>query len=224
MTFEADLDAIRKRAREHMEEGPVTEDYRGDREQVIKVLNDVVATEIVCVLRYKRHQFTATGLYAQPVADEFAQHAAEEQAHMDMAAQRIVQLGGEPNLDPSRARRAQPHRLRPRHHPGGHGQGGPGGRADRDPDLHGDDPVDRRQRPTTRRVLETILEQEEEHADDLRDLLTEARPQHARADSAELIGGGSIDQSKFNTLCPVDLLTGTPSWSMMGIPSRWEEA
>jgi len=176
MTFEADLEAIRKRAREHMEEGPVTDDYRANREQVIKVLNDVVATEIVCVLRYKRHQFTATGLYAQPVAQEFAQHAAEEQAHMDMAALRIVQLGGDPNLDPSG--------LAERSH------------TDYVPgttlvDMVQEDLVAERiviqsymemirwlgdDDPTTRRVLESILEQEEEHADDLRDLLTELDP------------------------------------------------
>ena len=176
MSFETDLDAIRKRAREHMEEGPVTDDYRANREQVIKVLNDVVATEIVCVLRYKRHQFTATGLYAQPVAQEFAEHAAEEQAHMDMAAERIVQLGGEPNLDPS----GLPERAHTDYVPG-----------TTLVDMVKEDLVAERiviqsymemirwigdDDPTTRRVLESILEQEEEHADDLRDLLTELDP------------------------------------------------
>jgi bacterioferritin len=176
MTFEADLDAIRKRAREHMEEGPVTQDYQANRDQVIGVLNDVVATEIVCVLRYKRHQFTATGLYAQPVAAKFAEHAAEEQAHMDMAAQRIVQLGGEPNLDPSGLAERS------------HTDYAPGTTL---VEMVKEDLVAERiviqsymemirwlgdKDPTTRRVLETILEQEEEHADDLRDLLTELDP------------------------------------------------
>ena len=94
MTFQTDLAAIRERAREHMRDGPVTPDYGINKQDVINVLNDVVATEIVCVLRYKRHQFTAVGLYAQPVAAQFAEHAAEEQRHMEMAAERIVQLGG----------------------------------------------------------------------------------------------------------------------------------
>src|SRR5438093_4969351 len=101
MTFKADLEAIRRRAREHMLQGPVTDSYVADREQVISVLNDVVATEIVCVLRYKRHQFTATGMHAPAVAAEFDQHAADEERHLDMAAERIVQLGGEPDLDPA---------------------------------------------------------------------------------------------------------------------------
>src|SRR2546423_12224546 len=101
MSFKTDLEAIRERARKHMMQGPVTESYGADREQVIRVLNDVVATEIVCVLRYKRHQFTATGMHAPAVAQEFAEHAADEERHLDMAAERIVQLGGEPDLDPS---------------------------------------------------------------------------------------------------------------------------
>ncbi|HEY1332364.1 MAG TPA: ferritin-like domain-containing protein [Actinomycetota bacterium] len=176
MTFQTDLEAIRERARSHMLDGPVTQDYRANRDQVIDVLNDVVATEIVCVLRYKRHQFTAAGLFAQPVAEEFRQHAAEEQAHMEMAAQRIVQLGGEPDLDPS----GLPERSHTQYVPG-----------TTLVDMIKEDLVAERiviqtylemirwigdTDPTTRRVLEQILEQEEEHADELRDLLTQLDP------------------------------------------------
>src|SRR4029453_10037798 len=98
--FVADIEAIRQRARSHMELGAVTAGYKADREQVIKVLNEVLATELVCVLRYKRHYFMARGINAQPIAQEFLQHASEEQGHADEAAQRIVQLGGEPNFNP----------------------------------------------------------------------------------------------------------------------------
>ncbi len=96
--FELDVEGIRARARRNIDKGAVTEDYRADRETVIKLLNEALATEIVCVLRYKRHYFMATGLNAEPVAAEFAEHAAEEQGHADSLAERIVQLGGEPNM------------------------------------------------------------------------------------------------------------------------------
>src|SRR5919197_5856087 len=160
MGFQTDLELIRKR----------------DREHVIRVLNDVVATEIVCVLRYKRHQFTATGLHAPAVAEEFAQHAADEQQHMDMAAERIVQLGGEPNLDPS----GLPERSHTGYVPG-----------TTLADMVNEDLVAERiviqsyaeiirwlgnDDATTRRLLEEILEQEEEHADDLRSLPEELDP------------------------------------------------
>jgi bacterioferritin len=98
--FVSDISAIRKRARKHIEEGAVIEAYRAHRPTVIKLLNEALATEIVCVLRYKRHYFMATGLAAKSVADEFLQHANEEQGHADEVAARIVQLGGEPNLSP----------------------------------------------------------------------------------------------------------------------------
>src|SRR5439155_215026 len=98
--FVSDVAAIRRRARQHIEKGPVTGGYKADLPRVIEVLNEVLATEIVCVLRYKRHYFTADGINAQPVAQEFLQHANEEQQHADWVAQRIVQLGGSPNLNP----------------------------------------------------------------------------------------------------------------------------
>ena len=97
-SFTADIEAIRQRARQHIENGAVTEAYRGNRETVIKVLNEALATELVCVLRYKRHHYAATGIHAQAVADEFLEHAKEEQGHADMIAERITQLGGEPDL------------------------------------------------------------------------------------------------------------------------------
>lgn len=176
MSFQADLEAIRNRAREHMLEGAVTPDYRADRDQVLKVLNDVLATEIVCVLRYKRHQFTAKGLHALSVAQEFMEHAAEEQQHADMAAERIVQLGGEPNLNPSG--------LAERSH------------TDYVPgrtlvEMVQEDLVAERiviqsysemirwlgnDDPTTRRMIEQILAQEEEHAEDLSSLLETLPP------------------------------------------------
>ncbi|MGA7923005.1 MAG: ferritin-like domain-containing protein [Thermoplasmata archaeon] len=98
--FLTDIKEIRRRARDHMMEGAVTQGYKSDRTAVLKVLNDVLATEIVCVLRYKRHQFMAKGIHAESVANEFRQHAEEEQGHADMVAKRIVQLDGEPNFNP----------------------------------------------------------------------------------------------------------------------------
>src|SRR4030088_2027868 len=98
--FLTDVQELRRRARQHIEEGAVTDAYRGDRETVIKLLNEALATEIVCVLRYKRHYFMAQGINADPIAQEFLQHANEEQGHADQIANRIVQLGGAPNLNP----------------------------------------------------------------------------------------------------------------------------
>lgn len=98
--FLTDVQELRRRARQHIEEGAVTEGYRGNRETVIKLLNEALATEIVCVLRYKRHYFMAQGIHADPIAAEFLQHANEEQGHADEIAGRIVQLGGSPNFSP----------------------------------------------------------------------------------------------------------------------------
>jgi bacterioferritin len=98
--FLTDVKELRRRARKHIEGGAVTEGYRGDRETVIKLLNEALATEIVCVLRYKRHHFMAQGISAEPIAQEFLQHATEEQGHADQLAGRIIQLGGAPNFSP----------------------------------------------------------------------------------------------------------------------------
>jgi bacterioferritin len=99
--FLTDIQELRRRAREHMDQGAVTNGYKADRDTVIQILNDVVATEIVCVLRYKRHFYMANGIHAQSVAQEFLKHATEEQGHADLAAERIVQLGGAPDLNPA---------------------------------------------------------------------------------------------------------------------------
>jgi bacterioferritin len=98
--FLTDIKELRNRARKHIEEGAVTEGYRADREKVIQLLNEALATEIVCVLRYKRHYFMAQGIHADPIASEFLQHANEEQGHADQIAGRITQLGGAPNFSP----------------------------------------------------------------------------------------------------------------------------
>ena len=172
-SFVSDIAALRERARQHIEDGAVTASYGANRETVLKLLNEALATEIVCVLRYKRHQFTATGLYAQPVAQEFAEHAAEEQAHADSIAARIVQLGGEPNFNPeglttrSHAEYREGTTL---------------------VDMIREDLVAERiaiesyneiagwlgdNDKTTRRLMEEILAMEEEHADDLLSLLAD---------------------------------------------------
>src|SRR3954451_18996967 len=96
-----DVKTLRQRARAHLEDGAVTPGYAADRETVVKLLNDALATEIVCVLRYKRHYFMASGIHAESVAAEFLQHANEEQTHADQIGERIVQLGGEPDLNPA---------------------------------------------------------------------------------------------------------------------------
>ena len=98
--FLTDIKKVRENARKHMEKGSVTEGYKADREQVLKVLNDVLATEIVCVLRYKRHYYMAQGISSDSVKAEFLQHANEEQQHADWVAERITQLGGEPDFSP----------------------------------------------------------------------------------------------------------------------------
>src|SRR5262245_57571563 len=98
--FVSDISALRDRARQHIEEGAVTPSYGAHRQTVLKLLNEALATEIVCVLRYKRHYFMADGIHSESVKQEFLQHATEEQAHADAIAARIVQLGGEPNFDP----------------------------------------------------------------------------------------------------------------------------
>jgi bacterioferritin len=169
--FLTDVETLRKRAREHLELGPITDAYGADRERVIAVLNEVLATEIVCVLRYKRHYYTAQGINAAPVAAEFLQHATEEQQHADMVAERIVQLNGEPDFSPEG--------LATRSH----------SEYDASTELLAmvrEDLVAERvaiasyqeivrwlgnDDPTTRRVIETILAVEEEHADDLLNIL-----------------------------------------------------
>jgi bacterioferritin len=98
--FLTDVKTLRQRARQHIDDGAVTEGYDGDTETAVKVLNTALATEIICVLRYKRHYFMARGIHSGPVAAEFLEHAGDEQEHADRIAERIVQLGGEPDFAP----------------------------------------------------------------------------------------------------------------------------
>ncbi len=169
--FLTDVETLRKRAREHIDQGPITSSYGADRERVINVLNEALATEIVCVLRYKRHYFTATGIEAGPVAAEFLQHANEEMGHADQIAMRITQLQGEPNFDPAT--------LTSRSHSEYDASVGLA-------EMITEDLVAERvaiasysdiirwlgeNDPTTRRMLEGILAVEEEHATDLLSLL-----------------------------------------------------
>jgi len=97
----SDIQTLRQNARQHMDQGPLTTEYGADRERVVAVLNEALATELVCVLRYKRHHYMAEGINSAPVAAEFLQHAVEEQGHADSIAARIVQLQGEPDFNPA---------------------------------------------------------------------------------------------------------------------------
>jgi bacterioferritin len=170
-TFKADIDEIRRRAREHMDRGPVTEAYQADLEKVLSVLNEVLATEIVCTLRYKFHYYMAQGIHSQAVANEFLEHANEEQMHADMVAKRITELNGRPNFNPEGLATRS------------HAQYAEGARLE---DMIREDLVAERiavgtyseiirwlgnDDPTTRRLIEEILAKEEEHADDLAKLL-----------------------------------------------------
>jgi bacterioferritin len=171
--FLTDIKTLRARARQHIEQGAVTAGYRGDRETILRLLNEALATELVCVLRYKRHYYMASGIHADAVAAEFLQHATEEQGHADELANRIVQLGGAPNFSPegltsrSHAEYVEGETLR---------------------DMMKEDLIAERiaidsyreminyigqDDSTTRRMLEGILAVEEEHADDLQSLLAE---------------------------------------------------
>ena len=99
--FLSDIEELRRRARQNMAAGAVTSKYGRDITQALDILNKVLASEIVCVLRYKRHFYMAQGIHAEPIAQEFLQHANDEQLHVDQVALRITQLGGEPDFDPA---------------------------------------------------------------------------------------------------------------------------
>jgi hypothetical protein len=134
--FAIDLGHLRRNARAHIEEGPITEAYGADRDRVVAVLNEVLATELVCVLRYKRHYYMADGLESAPVAQEFLQHADEEQGHADRVAQRTAQLQGAPDFNPATlvvigAHSRQPPRCHARRFSAGGGEGGAGSHAAR---------------------------------------------------------------------------------------------
>jgi len=166
-----DVKTLRSRARKHIEQGAVTAGYGADRTEVLRMLNEALATEMVCVLRYRRHHFMARGIHSKGVAEEFLAHSNEEQGHADLLAARIVQLGGEPDFSPQ----------------------GLAGRSHAEyvagtdlPDMIREDLIAERiaidsyrefirhlgdKDPTTRRMLEGILAVEEQHADELADLL-----------------------------------------------------
>jgi bacterioferritin len=169
--FLTDIEEIRRRAREHIEKGAVTPDYKGDLKIVLCVLNEALATELVCVLRYKRHHYMAKGIHSQAVAEEFLQHANEEQGHADQIAERITQLDGVPNFNPeglitrSHSEYVEGNTLL---------------------DMIREDLVAERiaiesyseivrylgnNDPASKRMMEAILANEEEHADDMKTLL-----------------------------------------------------
>jgi bacterioferritin len=169
--FLTDIKEIRRRAREHLEEGAVTPDYEGDLNVTIKLLNDALATELVCVLRYSSHYIAAVGLQSESVKAEFQEHAREENEHAMLLAERINQLGGKANFNPDSlsARSAS--------------QFAEGANL---VDMIREDLIAERiavqtyqemiryfatHDPTTRRLLEEILAKEEEHANDMHDLL-----------------------------------------------------
>jgi bacterioferritin len=166
-----DVQTLRRRARENVGEGAVTPSYSADRDTVVRLLNEALATEWVCVLRYYRHYFSASGMFADAVKAEFLEHAQQELAHANLISERIVQLGGEPDLDPDTLTARAHAEYKP-------------GKDLRDMvrenliaeriaidsyremiDYVGDRDT------TTKRMLEHVLAQEEEHADDMKDLL-----------------------------------------------------
>jgi bacterioferritin len=166
----SDTPALRERARRHIEEGAVTENYAADRDTILRLLNEALATEIVCSLRYKRHYYTAKGLASVSVATEFMEHAHEEEMHAERFAERITQLGGDPDFSPeSLAARSHAQYVE------GNGL----------LDMIKEDLIAERiaiesyreivqyigtSDPTTRRLFEEVLAVEEEHADELHSL------------------------------------------------------
>lgn len=176
MSFVSNLEEIRARARQKIEEGPVTADYGLDRQRAIDVLNEALATEIVCTLRYKFHYFMATGIHSQAVKEEFLEHAHEEQEHADRIAERIKQLGGKPQMNPAVVAQTS------------HSEYKEGTSL---ADMIREDLVAERIAietyremirffgegdPTSRVMMEAILAKEEEHADELTDLLFAVQP------------------------------------------------
>lgn len=171
-----DTKTLRARARKHIEEGAVTTGYAANRESVIKLLNEALATELICVLRYKRHYFMAKGIHADPVKAEFLEHANEEMAHADLIAKRITELGGEPDFSPNG--------LSERSH--AEYVAGDTLSAMIKEDLIAERIAIESYRemiaylgdtdPTTQRMLKEILAMEEEHADDLASLIENIKP------------------------------------------------
>ncbi|WP_407314782.1 bacterioferritin [Pseudomonas sp. nanlin1] len=165
-----DVNTLRERARTNVDQGAVTEGYAGDREEILRLLNESLATELVCTLRYKRHYFMANGIKASVAAAEFLEHAEQEMEHADKLAERITQLGGEPDFNPDNLSKNS------------HAQYVAGNTLK---EMVYEDLVAERiaidsyreiiqyigeKDPTTRRIFEDILAQEEEHADDMADI------------------------------------------------------
>jgi bacterioferritin len=176
MSHISQIQEIRERARKQITEGAVTDDYALDRKQVIAILNEALATELVCVLRYKFHYFMATGIHSQAVKQEFKEHADEEQEHADQIAERIKQLGGKPEMNPAQ--------LTSRSH-SEYKEGTSLA------DMIREDLIAERiaiesyreiiqflgdEDPTSKRLMEHILAKEEEHADEMADLLFAVEP------------------------------------------------
>ena len=176
MSHITQIEKLRERARQQIKDGAVTEDYKLDRKQAIAILNEALATELVCVLRYKFHYFMATGIHSQSVKAEFLEHANEEQVHADQLAERIKQLGGKPEMNPS---------ILTEHSHSEYREGTSLA------DMVREDLIAERiaiesyremiqffgdRDSTTRIMLEGILAKEEEHADDMADLLFAVEP------------------------------------------------
>ena len=170
-----DVKTLREQARRHIEEGAVTENYGADREKVLELLNEALATEIVCTLRYRHDYFMARGIHAHAVATEFLEHANAELAHADQIAERIVQLGGEPDFNPDAVTKRSHAEYR---------IGKTLQEAIKENLVAERIAIDSYREmvqfvgesdPTTRRMLEEILATEEEHADDLADLMQQDR-------------------------------------------------
>jgi bacterioferritin len=183
--FVRDIQEIRQRAIHKMEDGAVTESYKGDVDKTIAILNEALATEIVCVLRYMHHYFMATGVHAKGVADEFKEHADDEREHADSLAERIQQLGGKPNFDPkgllerSVSQYVEGETLA---------------------EMIREDLIAERMvievyqemvryfgsnDPTTRTLVEELLRKEEEHASDLSDLLYITNPETGKSEGED---------------------------------------
>lgn len=183
--FAKDLEDLRHRAEQKMEEGAVTQSYKGDVKKAIEILNEALATEIVCVLRYMHHYFMATGVHGKGVSDEFKEHADAERHHADLLAERIQQLGGKPDFNPKNLLERSVSQYVEGETLG---------------DMIREDLIAERivievyqdmiryfgnDDPTTRVILEELLHDEEEHADDLADLLYIVNPETAQTEGQD---------------------------------------
>ncbi len=183
--FVKDIEDLRRRAIEKMEDGAVTQSYKGDVDKTVEILNEALATEIVCVLRYMHHYFMATGVHGKAAADEFKEHADEERQHADLVAERIQQLGGKPDFNPKNLlERSASHYVE----------------GETLADMIREDLIAERMvielyqemirhfgndDPTTRLMIEQLLKDEEEHASDLADLLYITNPETGKTEGQD---------------------------------------